>query len=331
MYFRKGKKKKENHPPQKKFQKFERGKRDYSKLKCFYCEKMGHLARDCPLIKEVKERRKNKRHHAHIVEDDELVFKRERKEDSDEEYVLVADLTNSVNYDDEAWLVHNGASKHMTGFKDYLSNLTKKDSSHQVRLGDNSSYPIKGRGIAFYILNSGKQLKMENVLYVLGLQKNLLYISGLEEKGFRVAFVDSQVLMSSRGKNIYDVVIIGIHEDGLYKLKGKEDQALVHSTINPTKLWHRSFAHIYYKALPVVSKMVKGLPKMQVFHDGVCKGCAQGKKVKKPFPSSDSKAKGVPDLTHSDVCGPMSATSLSGYVTMFLLLMTFLAKLGFIS
>jgi hypothetical protein len=28
-----------------------------------------------PLIKEVKERRKNKRHHAHIAEDDELVFK----------------------------------------------------------------------------------------------------------------------------------------------------------------------------------------------------------------------------------------------------------------
>jgi hypothetical protein len=33
-HFRKGKKKKENHPPQKKFQKFEKGKRDYSKLKC---------------------------------------------------------------------------------------------------------------------------------------------------------------------------------------------------------------------------------------------------------------------------------------------------------
>jgi transposase InsO family protein len=35
--------------------------------------------------------------------------------------------------------------------------------------------------------------------------------------------------------------------------------------------------------------------------------------VKKPFPSSDSKTKGVLDLIHSDVCGPMSVTSLSGY------------------
>ena len=78
-HFRKGKKKKENHPPQKKFQKFEKGKRDYSKLKCLCCEMLGRLARDCPLIKEVKERRKNKRHHAHLVEDDEPIFNRERK------------------------------------------------------------------------------------------------------------------------------------------------------------------------------------------------------------------------------------------------------------
>jgi transposase InsO family protein len=60
--------------------------------------------------------------------------------------------------------------------------------------------------------------------------------------------------------------------------------------------------------------MVKGLPEIQVFHDGVCKGYAQGKNVKKPFPSSDSKAKGVLDLINADVCGPLSATSLSEYV-----------------
>jgi hypothetical protein len=183
-----------------------------------------------------------------------------------------------------------------------------------VRLGDNSSYPIKGIGNAFYSLDSGKHLKMENILYVPGLQKNLLSISGLEEKGFQVAFVDGQVLMWLRGKNIDDAIIIGIHEDGLYKLKGKAEQASVHSTINPCELCHRRFAHIHYKALLVVSKMVKGFPKIQVFHDGVCKRCAHRKNVKKPFPSSDSKTKGVLDLIHSDVCGPMSATSLSGYV-----------------
>ena len=38
---KKGKNKKENHPPKKKFQKFGKGKKDYSKLKCYCCEKLG--------------------------------------------------------------------------------------------------------------------------------------------------------------------------------------------------------------------------------------------------------------------------------------------------
>jgi hypothetical protein len=43
------------------------------------------------------------------------------------------------------------------------------------------------------------------------------------------------------------------------------------------------------------------------------KGCAQGKNIKNPFPESDSKA-GVLELIHSNVCGPIPSTSLSGYV-----------------
>ena len=74
----------------------------------------------CPLIKEVKERRKNKRHNPHIAKDDEPAFKKEKEEDSSEEYVLVAALTNSINYSDETWLVDSGAFRHMTGFKDSL-------------------------------------------------------------------------------------------------------------------------------------------------------------------------------------------------------------------
>jgi hypothetical protein len=62
-----------------------------------------------------------------------------------------------------------------------------------------------------------------------------------------------------------------------------------------------------------VSKAVLGIPKLKSKHSGVCKGCAQGKNVKKPFPSSESKAKGILDIIHSDVCGLMATTSLSGY------------------
>jgi hypothetical protein len=99
----------------------------------------------------------------------------------------------------------------------------------------------------------------------------------------------------------------------LYKLKGHSDAVLIRSTESPCELWHRTLAHVNYKALPYVSNVVTGLPKFKVDHEGVCKGCAQGKNIKNPFPKSDNKTEGILELIHSYVCGPMPSTSLSGY------------------
>ena len=88
-------------------------------------------------------------------------------------------------------------------------------------------------------------MEMKDVLYVLGLKKNLLFISTLDKKGFRVAFVDGKVLMWKKGKTIDDAVEIGVEEGGLYKLKGHTDSALATITINPCELWHRRLAHIH--------------------------------------------------------------------------------------
>ena len=68
--------------------------------------------------------------------------------------------------------------------------------------------------------------------------------------------------MWPKGKTNDDAIIISVEEGGLYKIKGKSDQAFVHSTINLSELWHRRFAHLHYKALPIMSKVVTGLPKL---------------------------------------------------------------------
>jgi hypothetical protein len=46
----------------------------------------------------------------------------------------------------------------------------------------------------------------------------------------------------------------------------------------------------------------------------LCKGCSLGKYTKTIFPSSDSRAIGILDLIHYDVCGSMSSTSLTGFL-----------------
>jgi hypothetical protein len=51
---------------------------------------------------------------------------------------------------------------------------------------------------------------------------------------------------------------------------------------------------------------VTGVPDFSSEHHELCKGCTLGKYTKTAFPSSDSRAAGILDLIHSDVCGPMS-------------------------
>ena len=108
----------------------------------------------------------------------------------------------------------------MTGFKESFVKLPKHESPHKVKLGDDYHYPKKGSGESSYKLDSGKSMTMKEVLFVLGLNKNLLSISALYAKGIRVSFIDGQVIMSAKGKTINDAVVIGEQERGLYKLKG---------------------------------------------------------------------------------------------------------------
>ena len=87
--------------------------------------------------------KRNKRFHAHAVEDDDSVEEKAREdEDSSEEYVLISSLTGLVSHGSDTWFVDSGASKHMTDYKDSLSCLVQKDSPHKVKLGDDYQYPI---------------------------------------------------------------------------------------------------------------------------------------------------------------------------------------------
>ena len=87
----------------------------------------------------------------------------------------------------------------------------------------------------------------------------------------------------------------------------------VHEITNSSELWNIRIAHINYKELPYVSKVVRGLPYLKIDNEGTCKGCARGKNIKNPFPKSETKTKGTLKLIHSDVCDHTPSISLSGY------------------
>jgi hypothetical protein len=176
---------------------------------------MGHIAKLCPVRRE-EYKRKQKRLHAHVVEDEKPPAKMIREEIKD--HVLISALSGFVTPGEDTWLIDSGASKHMKEQRNILSCISEKKFSQKVTLGDDYQYPIKGVGESNHKLNSGISLKMKDVLYVPGLKKNLLSISTLEKKGFRVVFIYG-VLMWAKGETLNEAIIIGNEENGLYKLR----------------------------------------------------------------------------------------------------------------
>ena len=148
----------------------------------------------------------------------------------------------------------------MTGHSNRLKTLSKGKSTYSVELGEDKSYPVRGIGSTSIKLENGSNIHFNNILSFPGLHKNLLSISSLEDKGNRVASIDGKVVVWSKDSSIEKAKVIGIREGRLYKLMSPLAQALVHIEISPCELWHRRIAHINYKALLYVSKVVTGLP-----------------------------------------------------------------------
>jgi hypothetical protein len=123
------------------------------------------------------------------------------------------------------------------------------------------------------------------------------------------------VLLHPKGSSVTTTKVIGIRQGKLYRLMFQPARALIHNSNNNDlcEVWHRRMAHLHHGALQVLREIVIGLPDFSTEHQDVCKGCALGKYTKTAFPSSDSRAVGILDLVHSDVCGMMSTVSLSGF------------------
>ena len=93
------------------------------------CDERGHFAKDYPKNKVHSHKKKGnkRRHHAHVAEDDEPSKKRTRYESEDssseDEYVVISALIGNITHGSDDWLIDNGASKHMTRFKESFIKL----------------------------------------------------------------------------------------------------------------------------------------------------------------------------------------------------------------
>eukprot|EP00253_Pinus_taeda_P030437 PITA_30437 len=190
---KKGKNKKASHSKAK------GKKQDMSKVKCFHCHQHGHYATNCPQKKKNKQAAGSAAGEA-LASQFELDFS------------LIVCLVSSVM--GSVWFLDSGASFHMTGDRYLFSDLEEKYLGVHIEMGDDGRYSATSIGTISFERESGKTFVLKEVMHVLGLKKNLIYVAMLEDKGYDVVFSEGKVFL--RSKTAGETQKIGVRVRNLY-------------------------------------------------------------------------------------------------------------------
>jgi hypothetical protein len=135
----------------------------------------------------------------------------------DKEFSLVVCLSTRATHS-SVWYIDSGASRHITGVREHLADLTQIGDL-EVVLGDDRVVKAVGSGTISFQRESQPPMLLRDFLYVPGLKNNLIPVSTIEERGYELLFYDGHVLLFPKGSSITSTKVIGTRDEKMYKLK----------------------------------------------------------------------------------------------------------------
>ena len=152
------------------------------------------------------------------------------------------------------WYLDSGCSRHLTWNYFWFSNFTKIENGGDVSFGDNSKGKIFGIGNVGNVSSTF----IENVCLVENLKQNLLSISQLCDKGYRIIFSKSKCVI----KNACDdnVLFVGNKCVNVYTInidRASTNDKCFSALHDDGWLWHRRLGHASMDLISKISKNVK--------------------------------------------------------------------------
>ncbi|KAH9724151.1 hypothetical protein KPL70_007382 [Citrus sinensis] len=257
--------------------------------KCHKCGQLRHVERICTTQQQQRE--------AKAIED---------QPHEEQLFVVSCFATNSST---ENWLINSGCTNYMTYDPELFRELDATTIS-KVRIGNRAHIAIKGKRTVAIEGHTGLKL-IYNVLYVLKINQNLLSVTQLLEKGYKVLFEDKNCMIKdAKDREVFKVQMKG-KSFSLDLMK--EEQASVHREDSNTLIWHKRLGHFHHITLLYMKKnnLVKDLPELKD-ESSRCVACQYGKQTRILFQQNKAwRAIQRLQLIHTDVGGPMKTPSLN--------------------
>jgi hypothetical protein len=181
-------------------------------------------------------------------------------------------------------------------------------------------------------LNNSFILRLNNILYIPSLGRNLISVSYLDDDGFDCQFGNRQCLILFNN----EVVGLAFRQDKLYMLSMHENVNVVcndedvvckekgSSSTNvsskrkrcddttSTKLWHYHLGHILRGR---IERLIKDdiLTPLDFSNSDYCIDCIKGKYAKQVKKGEAKRSAGVLEIIYTDICGSFPVKSVDGF------------------
>ncbi|XP_044010204.1 uncharacterized protein LOC122853856 [Aphidius gifuensis] len=158
---------------------------------CTYCKKTGHLWKSCY-------KRKNDEADKAKQPKGEVADSTHEEGTFIHELLMASSLPKGLS---DKWLFDSGASYHMSGRKEWFTNMVKKEKS-LIRVGDGKVLETNLYGtINISVFNGESWVKMSlnNVLFIPELKYNLFSMSSAADKGYAATMTNSKCIITKNG------------------------------------------------------------------------------------------------------------------------------------
>ncbi|CAI7815232.1 unnamed protein product [Closterium sp. NIES-53] len=292
---------------------------------CWICHDPDHISYECPNHDDSNEddikggRGQSTSHHP--LRD---AKPRKEKQTSRKTSLTKDAVAAAVQANPMAVLLDTGCSHHLMGTKAIFVDMAPSDGVNHVRGFNGALQPVEGRGTVALQGEAGKGVLIPDVLYVLGVQANLLSAGQLKESRVQLKGDGDEMLLVattggvlSRACYTGQVLCTNLRPCST-RSQSTEVEALrtiIPATKSTSYQLHSRLAHVSVDTIKSSAKheVATGLDiTPSTGADPPCVSCVGGKLARHTFPDKGSDGEEALAVVQIDLCGPFRVATKDG-------------------